>query len=148
MHSHPWLELVTAEFGHLLLSCTRSFIADLSRGCSEARSKLILQSIKLVPASGPYDWIKRFGETVLCHRNACSYLRHQGLVQLMKLLWHLCNVLQGWYLQRMMDLTAGEGCGCFHMLLQFSPSFVTAPYGNMLFRAASPLLAAPSPSER
>jgi len=57
VHSCLWLELVTAEFGHLFLSCTRSFTADLSKGCSEARNKLIVLSIKLVAASGPCDWI-------------------------------------------------------------------------------------------
>lgn len=89
--------------------------------------------------------IKHLRETVLCHRNACSHLRHQGSVQLTKPLWHLCDVLRDWHLQRKMDLTTSGGCGCFHMLLQVSPSFVTVPYWNALFRAAGLLLAAPSP---
>lgn len=49
--------VLTGEFGHLLLSFNRSFVAGLSKGCSDVRSKMILQSIELVPASGPYVWM-------------------------------------------------------------------------------------------
>lgn len=104
-------------------------------------SKLILQSVVLVPASGPYDWtkIRLFRETELFHRNVCSYLRDQGLVQLMKPLCYLCNVLQGWYLQRMMDLSSGEECVCFHMFLQFSSSFVTGPILEHALQSCQPV---------
>lgn len=158
MYRQPQPELENAQFEHLLLSCTSSFTADLSRGCSEAMSKLILQSnlvsadtnllnypadTNLVSARGWINDQTSHGGILLCHRNACSLWRHQGSMQLPQPLWHLCNALQGWLLQKI--------CGphhwwrCFHMLLQSSPYSISAAQWNTLFQNASLMLAAPSP---
>lgn len=115
-----------ADFGHLLLICTRSFTADLIRGCSEMRSKLILLSIKLVPASSPYECINDQMFEGLWYTTGKHVLT-----------WGTSHSEPLPCTARLASpeddgLTAREGHSCFQMLLQFSPSLVTSPYWNVL----------------